>query len=259
MTIFGRLIHDKQDPDYSFAPRSRSPKWNGRPHPPETAVYSNVPRKSKHGFKFTDLFKEFTRKLNYHWFYRDHVYKALLKGETGWINGGDGIDSVTFRGNVVEIELIQDGWARVKAQSFSGIPVPGITYFTHPQYIHKFNAVKKTSGFIKLANGYDAYIPFLKNNEAWFPLEKIELFPDLPFAAVVNVSSLKVRQSPDQLSIFDRGLVRGEIVTITEYAVRGGNVWGKISDTGEWINLQLQTGSRIEFFTNWKMVTEPPI
>lgn len=263
--MYARLLHDVQRADLNFKPRSKQVGWGGLSNPPETVVFNEKPYlKIGKGtkIKITPAFDRLLRDIN-----SKDAYKKIMIPAAGWINYGEGAETISFGGNLIEIDDVEGVWYRAKALAFDApIPqvVPPMDYITRPELIHKFNAVKKNGGFIKLANGIDAYIPFMKRTEMWIHKSQIELFPALPFFATVNplmLLGINIRLHPNKTAFVVDTLPRNTEVNIVDYACSAGDVWGYIEDTDYrgWICLQQQTGWLVTFFTNWKMATQPPI
>lgn len=276
MTLFCRFLHDKDRADLGFKPRSQNPVWEGRkPNPPEAVNLASKPERIGQGKQWPALrnmpsMNKLLLNVN-----GKKAYDAILKPPAGWLNTDDKPDSLTWGGNLGEIDLVQGDWHRLKALAVDMVLDADqlkMTYQTHPQFIQKFTAVRKDgNGFLKLANGLDAYSLLLKWPDLglWAHKSQIELFPPLGPVTVTAVGAepmngdLHIRAAPSHSGAVIGGLVYGDSVTILEYACRAGDVWGRIEylDPGldTWICLQQQSGYKVNFFTTWNMKTAPPI
>lgn len=267
---YARLLHDVQREDLNFKPRSKQPGWNGKPNPPETVVFADKPGgKIGKGYKIPyRVFDSLLLKIN-----GQRAYKAITIPAAGWINNPPNAESLSFGGNLIEIDAQDGDWYRVKAMSFEHVPstpVP-LNYFNYPEFVHKFCAVRKNGGFLKLGFGMDAYIPFLKREALWIHKSQIELFPvlidgGLPVTVTARGSlfasgDLHVRLHPNPSGYVLGALNHGYIVRIHSYHCSGGDVWGQINwgNGLAYICLQRQSGWRVEFFTTWTMNTVPPL
>jgi hypothetical protein len=255
--IYGRLKHDWHLAEYDFKPR----RIDGQPNPPETVPYYNAPRVSKFGWKLTPEWHKWLKAINWCGFWlRDRAYKGIITPKAGWINGGDGVDSVTFGGNVIEIIGESDYYWRVRALAHDVPPGVNVNHKNFPEFVHKFIAVRRKGGLMRGGRGlYDQYISLVKivDRDAWFPKSRVELFPLLDQFVTADKYDVKIHVNSDKDSDVVGYLRQGISTFVEQYRVRGGDVWGRCSG---WIMLQEQyKPAVINYHTNWKMRTVPPL
>jgi hypothetical protein len=261
--MYARIKHDPLTLKWHYKPRSLNIGWKGLSNPPETCPYYNVPAHGKGGYKLRPQWDRFLYDINWGGFWlRDKPYKGIMNPKAGWVNGAPNHpDTLTFGGNVIEIDQIHGKFYRAKAFGIDS-PAPSasiVNYKTHPELIHKFVAIRKNGGLMRGGNGlFDMYVPMLKINEAWFDEDRLEFFPPIGTSVMSDKYHLTIRLLPAKSEPFVGLLMHGESAVVMEYAVSGGDVWGRINDG--WICLQEQVKPAvIVYHTNWSMKTVPPL
>lgn len=253
---YARLLHDFQWMKYPS--RTRTPGWVGLRSTPETVPLWVSPGKNstKDDIPLSKPWKDYLRSLN-----DDRGYKFITWPPAGWFNKNQHPDTLGFGGNVVEVLDIEGSSARVKTfDPAEDAPDASIwNYEQHPELVHKFTVITYSGAVINPAEGIDSYIFLLGRKPMYIPLNRLELFPQLPRTVKVNALTLPwllVKDAPGGKKI-DKVLPL-ESVTVHEYAVRGSLVWGR-TDKG-WIALcWYPTVNNCRYFTSWRMKTIPAI
>jgi hypothetical protein len=129
-----------------------------------------------------------------------------------------------------------------------------IDYFNTPWLVHRAVAVHSSLPLriYKVGGGLDVYFPLASNKpERWIENYKLEFFPPLPQALriIAGGRQLQIHAAPDESSAVVGQYTDEQTVTVTEYAPRGDDVWGK-TNMG-WIVLRL----RNSHYTTWQMET----
>src|SRR5260221_419337 len=234
---YARLLHDFQRADMECRPGSKSQYWNGKSNPPETVTLSDESKRLFKGHKIpiTQEYKDLLLKIN-----GKRAYKAIMIPDAGWINFPPNAESLSFGGNLIDIDRVEGDWNRIRALSFTQVPQTSspLDYWNYPQYIHKFCAVRKRGGFLKLGIGLDAYIPLMKYSELWIHRSRIEKFPEIPPGGLaVQVTArgslfasgdLHVRLQPNPSGYVLGALNYGDIANIVNYQCSGPDVWAQI-------------------------------
>lgn len=117
-------------------------------------------------------------------------------------------------------------------------------------------------GDIGLWNGDDVTFPLLAKEQVYMPLDYLEELPALPFAGfVISASGVNVRQFPTVNAQKVNRLSYGTSIIIQEYHFWGPDVWGRLDGTDVWICLcyALPNRAGFDYFTTWKMETNPPL
>lgn len=253
---YARLLHDYQW--MSYKSRTVTPGWAGLPTTPETVPFFRAPKGGKDDVPLDDKWRKYLKNLN-----SDRAYKFIISPPAGWLNRNQNADALGFGGNVVEVEAIASGAARIKRFHYKDQPPPADSwnYEQHPELIHKFTAITQTGQVVNPANDIDVYTFVIGRGDLYVPLVRIELFPDLPKEVTINLSKLfglNVREAPDIASKVVMKYPASKKIMILEYAPRASSVWGRTSDG--WISLcWYPSNSKPNYFTTWKMNTLPPV
>lgn len=268
---FGRLMHDPQwmewpsrmaDPEW---PRGFYLNWY-----PETVQLWTRPRSGDGRLTYNKEWLEFLREL------QPNDYAAVWIAEiaAGLFNKGNQTipimdlsqlkqepvaESISSGGNVVKFLEFKNGSGRIEMLYFRRQPpeVSNVNYQTKPWLVTKFTSVS-IDGQLGNAGGIDVYFPNLakQKNGYWVDLKRVELFPALPYCAVVE-GALNVHTAPAIFASVTGSVSAGQPVTIREYLPQGSNVWGRI-DQG-WILLEYLNDGLPVYPTTWEMETRPPI
>lgn len=216
-----------------------NPKWNNIPRsisnsglnsaPPQTVTFSDHLSDGK-GPKspLTPWMDRKVRELN-----GDFVYSKLMIPAAGWINTGDDPEKLTWAQNDLIVIGKNGVYADCFAIDYRSEDLPD-TFFTKNGRlgIHKFNAINKDCKAIKLANGYDAFTPFITATQhSYIRSEYLEFWPALPMK-VVPLNGL----SP---------------ITIVEYELWGYETYA-ITDKNSRICLYRPGDG---YLTSWKLET----
>jgi hypothetical protein len=223
-------------------------------------------------YKYSRPWAEFLRASN------PQAYPSLEKISAGLFNPRSGeqeafppklsnydgntvAEGVGATGNVYEVLEEKTGSVRVKLIDYQSTPPKpeNLNYEDTPWLVTAFSAVAK-DGSVKKTAGKDLVFPNLgkPNASGWVPKERVEFFPALP--AQVSVRDwVNVRNGPGLTYTILGQLHAGNPATVTEYAPRGSNVWGKIGEN-RWIAIAHRTSNgSLYYYTTWKMETEPPL
>jgi hypothetical protein len=255
---FARLVHDSQWTGYPS--RTADPIWGGRPSTPETVPLWVAPQESsgKDNILLGPAWESYLRAIN-----TQRGFDYIMVPAAGWFNQDDKADSLAFGGNIVRVEEVVNGYARVTAFHSQGSPPdPTLLNFkTAPWLVHKFTVVTRIGNIINAGSGLDVYIFLIGRGPLYVPVERLEFFPALPVTVTINPWAspwVNIREAPDTSSEVVAGLFPGRSATIYEYAPRGENVWGR-TDQG-WIALCWYPVARyIRYYTSWKLQTIPPV
>ncbi len=168
------------------------------------------------------------------------------------------MESLTMGGNIVTLDQIQGGWARVHTLDYGSPPnAETVNYFTRPDLVHKFVVVgwkrsTKSTIIVNPPKG-DVYYPLVSRRPVWVQMERLEAFPILPMEVTVD-KDLYIQPTPGpKVEETDHQLSAGNTAKILEYFPSGSNVWGRIG-RDKWIPLILYP----EYLTSWRMETMPP-
>lgn len=268
---FGRLMHDPQwmewpsrmaDPEW---PRGFYLDWY-----PETVQLWTGPRSGDGRLTYNKEWLEFLREL------QPNDYAAVWIAEiaAGLFNKGNQTipildlgqlkqepvaESISSGGNVVKFLEFKNGSGRIEMLYFRRQPpeVSNVNYQTKPWLVTKFTSVS-IDGQLGNAGGIDVYFPNLAKQKKgyWVELKRVELFPALPYCAVVE-GTLNVHAVPAIFARTTGKVEAGQGVTIREYLPQGSDVWGRID--GGWILLEYLNDGVPIYPTTWEMETRPPI
>lgn len=268
---FGRLMHDWQWMEWSS--RMADPEWNRGFYLdwyPETVKLWSAPSGGEGSVPYSKEWLQYLREL------QPNDYSAVWIAEVaaGLFNRGNQsipilnlsqllkepvAAGVSSGGNVVKILEFESGSGRIEMLFARSQPpdVIEVNYRTKPWLITKFTSVS-IDGQLGNAGGIDVFFPNLSKltDGYWVELKRVELFPALPYCAVVK-DALVIHTAP---AIFSRAVgkvVAGDQVTVREYLPQGSNVWGRI-DEG-WILLEYLSRGVPIYPTTWEMETRPPI
>lgn len=177
------MAWDLLTPRWNYAPRSTDPKWDGLPSPPQTFVFNDLPRDGKGDvLPLTQDMKDCVIRLN-----GQRTYERIMIPDAGWINSA-GVSHYTQRlsWSCNHVVVLEQGavYSLIFAPKFdSPLAVSG-TFFDkdHRLHIHKFNAITKDGGLIKLGKGFDCYTPLVDDGQGmWARNDTLEFWPELPF------------------------------------------------------------------------------
>lgn len=208
------------------------------PVPPATVIIANRPRYEKGAaFHITAEVLDWIRRNN-----GEQEARYLLKDRSGWVNAYPMTESLTFGGNVAEVERIEGNFAKVVTLlpgAFMSLPAGKDNHLL----VHKFTAVSPTNQPRLAGAGLHVYLPFIVNGDAWVSLDWVDIFTSQPeplwpggapvdlagYPAVVMKGTV-VRQSPEGVKIF---VTTGSLVVRVISEVNG---WAKIGDK-RWVEL----------------------
>jgi len=160
---------------------------------------------------------------------------------------------------VVKVLEIKNGSARIEMLYLHKGPpdVSNVNYQTKPWLVTKFTSVS-LDGQLGNAGGIDVYFPNVAKVKKgyWVQLKRVELFPAVPYCAVVE-GALNTHSSPSIFASVTGSVSSGQSVTIREYLPQGSDVWGRID--GGWILLEYLNDGVPIYPTTWAMETRPPI
>jgi hypothetical protein len=264
MAIYARCKSDVDTAWWKYKPRSTHKNWKERDKngnwyiPPATVSLSRSASKhTKDRFRIPKPWLEFVQHINGG--RKAKPYKAMMRKFGGWNNEGTfnspKIESLSWWGSTLELTGVSGRYALIKTFDFrSSPPNPkAYNYGSHPELIHQFTAISKTGKMYLLGRGYRAYSILISRGPLYVPLDRIELFPELPRVERITIGRLNIRANPTLRAKRVGQYKRGEEVRIVEYALRGPSVWGK-TDRG-WIAIGLASDRRK--FTTWGMKTIP--
>jgi len=268
---FGRLMHDPQwmewpsrmaDPDW---PRGFYYDWY-----PETVKLTTGPKSGDGAFNYTREWLEYLRDVQPN----SSTATWITRVAAGLFNAGNEFipihqldqlknepvaESISSGGNVVKILEIKNGSARIEMLYLHKDPpdVSDVNYQNKPWLVTKFTSVS-INGQLGNAGGIDVYFPNVAKVKKgyWVELKRVELFPALPFCAVVE-SSLNAHSSPSIFASVTGSVSVAQSVYILEYLPQGSDVWGRID--GGWIILEYLNDGVPIYPTSWEMATRPPI
>ena len=245
-------------------PRSAHKNWNKRDRkgnwrtPPATVSLSRTAAgHTKDRFRLPKKWMDFVAEINGG--RKSKNYKSLMRKAGGWNNVGNlnspKIESLAWWGSTLELTGVSGRYAKVKTFDFrSDPPNPkNYNYQSHPELIHQFTAISRKGKMHLLGRGYRSYSILLSRGALYVPLDRIELFPELPRSETITIGRLNIRANPSLSAQRVGQYKRGERIRISEYALRGPSVWGK-TDLG-WIAIGLASDRRK--FTTWGMRTIP--
>lgn len=264
MAIYARCKSDVDTAWWGYKPRSADKNWDKRDRkgtwrtPPATVSLSrHAAGHAKDAFRIPKNWLEFVMAINGG--KKSRSYKALMRRAGGWNNMGSlsnpKIESLAWWGSVLELTGVSGRYARVKTFDFKSDPPnpAAYNYESHPELIHQFTAISNKGKMFLLGRGYRAYSILLARGPLYVPLDRIELFPELPRIETITIWRLNIRANPTLKAERVGQYKYREEVRIFDYAVRGPSVWGK-TDKG-WIAIGLASDSRR--YTTWGMKTIP--
>ncbi|HLD94402.1 MAG TPA: hypothetical protein VI703_09415 [Anaerolineales bacterium] len=268
---FGRLMHDWQWMEWPS--RMADPDWNRGFYLdwyPETVKLWSAPGGGEGSVSYNKEWLQYLRELQPN----DYAAVWITEIAAGLFNRGNQsipilnlsqlkkepvAAGVSSGGNVVKILEFASGSGRIEMIYSRSQPpsVLDLNYRAKPWLVTKFTSVS-IDGRLGNAGGIDVFFPNLaKQTEGyWVDLKRVELFPALPYCAVVK-ETLVIHTAP---AIFARAIGKvtaGDQVTVREYLPQGSNVWGR-TDEG-WILLEYLNRGVPLYPTNWEMETRPPI
>lgn len=258
-----RVKHDSQLAIYDYKSRTVGRDWGYLKQTPEVVPLYPTPKEGTgtHRTPLEGAWEVFLDELNEN----DRRKMNFLKSPSTALFNGAGfpqMESLTMGGNIITLEAIQGGWARVRTMDY-GSPgrADSVNYFTDPHFVHKvvivtWNTKSKTTYWVKPPQG-DIYWPFVARNDVWVQMDRLEPFPILPMQVTGLVDQV-VRKEPSlegDPTNFD--LTEGETATIVQYRPSGSSVWGMLQN-GYWIALFLYTKDGPTYYTTWSMETLPP-
>jgi len=264
MAIYARCKSDADTAWWSYMPRSAHKDWDKHDRkgtwriPPATVSLSRTAAgHTKDRFRLPKNWMNFVADINGG--KKAKPYKALMRKAGGWNNMGSlnspKVESLAWWGSVLELTGFSGRYARVKTFNFRSQPPnpKAFNYESHPELIHQFTAISNSGKMYLLGRGYRAYSILISRGPLYVPLDRIELFPELPRNETITIGLLNIRANPTLRALRVGQYKRGERVRIVEYALRGPSVWGK-TDIG-WIAIGLASDRRK--FTTWGMHTIP--
>jgi hypothetical protein len=258
-----RVKHDSQLAIYNYKSRTVGPDWGYLKQTPEVVPLLPEPKEGTgtHRTPLEGAWEVFLNDLNEN----DRRKLNFLKSPSTALFNGAGfpqMESLTMGGNIITLEVIQNGWGRVRTMDYSS---PGsaavVNYFTRPNLVHKvvivtWDTKSKTTYWVNPPHG-DVYWPFVTRNDVWVQMDRLEPFPILPMQVTALVEQ-DVRKKPSidgEPTQFNLGV--GESATIVQYYPSGSDVWGMLQN-GNWIALFLYKKNIPTYFTTWSMATLPP-
>lgn len=270
-TRFARLMHDPQW--MPWPSRIADPEWLSTNHYdwyPETVPLWLTPKGGNGRLTYSIPWLQYLRAIQPN----DAAAVWIARIAAGLFNRWNGFipildldqleelpraEGISSGGNVVSVLEAKSGSARI-GMLYVGDGSPDfrqINYQNTPWLVTKFSAVS-IDGQLGNPGGIDVYFPNLSKQEGgyWVELQRIEMFPSLPFPAVIE-QQVVVREKPSISAESIGELNPSKKVVIREYLPQGGDVWGRI-DEG-WIVLQYQIHGYPVFNTSWEMETRPPI
>jgi len=268
---FARLMHDPQwmpwpsriaDPDW--------PRGFSSDRYPETVPLWRRPRSGDGQWNYTRAWLEYLYELQVSdegavWltlpgaglFDRDNEPIPIL--ELDKLSNQPHAEGISAGGNVVLVLETRSGSARIQTMyDDDGPPDPAeVNYQDTPWLVTKFTSVS-IDGELGNAGGYDVYFPNVGNHYCglWVDLQRVEMFPRLPFDAVTK-SSLSLHESPSDAAANVGSVGGGQTIQILEYYPRGSNVWGRTANG--WLILERLRNGLPVYTTSWSMETRPPI
>jgi len=237
---------------------------------PETVKLTTGPKSGDGAFNYTRQWLQYLRNLQPN----DYAATWISRVAAGLFNSRNGFipilqldrlkdqpvaESISSGGNVVKVLEIKNGSARIEMLYLHKGPpdASNVNYQTKPWLVTKFTSVS-LDGQLGNAGGIDVYFPNVAKVKKgyWIQLKRIELFPALPFCAVVE-GALNMHSSPSIFASVTGSVSSGQSVTIREYLPQGSDVWGRID--GGWILLEYLNDGVPIYSTTWEMETRPPI
>jgi hypothetical protein len=254
---YARLLHDYQWMGYKS--RTLTPGWPYLPSTPETVpFYVNAGMGEKDDVRLNNSWDKYLLALN-----GERGYKFISSPPAGWFNLNNAADSIGFAGNVVEVVTTVKQAAQIKTFHFKNQPPSASSwnFQTHPELIHKFTVITPTGEVINPATDIDVFTLVIGRGDLFVPLTRIEFFPTLPARVKVQLTKsfgLDYYQEPSEKSKKLGKFSTMTSITISEYAPRGTDVWGR-TDEG-WVQLYTyERNSKQIFTTSWKMNTLPAV
>ncbi|MQC27089.1 MAG: hypothetical protein DWG76_06550 [Chloroflexi bacterium] len=268
---FARLMHDPQW--MPWPSRMGAPDWNrgfSSDRYPETVPLWGRPRSGDGEFTYTREWLEYLRDLQPH---EEAAIWVALPGAGLFDRFNDSIpilnldelsvepkaEGISSGGNVVLVLETRNGSVRIQMLFVGDDPpdVDAVNYQTAPWLVTKFTSVS-IEGELGNAGGMDVYFPNVGDERCgyWVDLQRVEMFPRLPFEAAATVSNT-LREGPANSSRSVGGVAAGQVIRVLEYFPQGSDVWGR-TENG-WLLLEyLQNGQPV-YTTTWSMATRPPI
>jgi hypothetical protein len=181
------------------------------------------------------------------------AYSYLTRKASGWVNQSPWprVEQLSFANNVVEITHIVGNRCYIDYLD-NRRNVSGVNYYNNPTLVHQFTVVDQEGRTLLPPKGL-TYMIVVAESPLWIDINELELFPEFGTYEVL-VPHLSVRDSPNGSWL--RTIQEETPVTISEYSVKGSEVWGKIGDC-EWIALY-HPSVIDKYTTTWVMETPPP-
>lgn len=268
---YARLVHDPQW--MPWPSRMADPDWPSGFHSdwyPETVQLWTRPKGGDGRLPYSKAWLEYLRAIQPN----DEAAVWIARIAAGLFNPGNDFipilnldelekepvaEGISSGGNVVRILEIKKNSGRVEMLYFRDSPPSrfDVNYLTMPWLVTKFTSIS-IDGEVGNAGGIDVYFPNLAKQKGgyWVDMQRVELFPALPFCAQVK-ETLSVQKSPGDGARRLRVLVSGQEVVVREYFLQGSDVWGRINDG--WVRLVYQVDGQPLYPTSWSMETRPPI
>jgi hypothetical protein len=254
---FARIMADNPS-------RSSVPGWGGLNNPPATFPLEVKRNGGMQNRYLTKSELAFIKALN------PVYWNRLLINHTGWCNFNPDnwatkapytprCLSLGFEWNVIKLDMdnIVNGWAAVECIRN---PETRMSYAETPWLVHQFTVITKSGGQIYPAGGKKYYVPLLCTQTLYVPLNRVEIFPELPRPASVTVGQgLNYRDSIAGVKI--GSLLYAESITLNEYLPRADRVWARITrndGTQGFIAILWRELTPV-YYTNWKMTTTVPL
>ena len=144
---------------------------------PDTTVFNDRPAIGKGpGFRLND-WVDFMHELNP----GDNEYRFVTAPHTGWVNavweepGYPLAESLSMGGNLVDVIDQIGRFSRINGLPFSSPSfAEGMTYESHPAFIHKFSCITPGGGLRKPSSGLDVYYPVLSRGELWIETGRLD-------------------------------------------------------------------------------------
>ena len=258
--LYYRVKHDNQMADQGYKSRAYDGNSEGvRDQTPETVPLFVIPKLGSGTLrtKVDGPWETYIDALNN---YDEGKLRYLKSDGTALFNtaGFPQLQSLTMGGNIIRLDLVQNGWGRVVTMDYGSPPsAEEVNYFTRPDLVHKFVVTgwkrsTKTTILVNPPKG-DIYWPLVTKRTVWIQMDRVEPFPILPMDVTVK-KDLYIQTDPGpKIEQTKFQLLTGQSATIVKYYPTGPNVWGMLQNGG-WIPLLLYS----TYYTSWSMATIPP-
>ena len=256
-----RVKHDTQLAEFNYKSRTAADSWPLDAWGWQTPeVYNMYPiRKAQSGTHRTVLDRSWEIYIDA---LNDNNKKVLDYLKADWtalfdFQGFPYLESKIIGGNVVLVDEVQGGWARIHTLDFKN---PGslkeVNYVTHPELVHKMVVIKydkknDRTVWINAPVGPMVY-PLVSDVPLWLQTEYLEPFPILPMI-VTSLKTQPFRYEPSSTGKeTGKEFLQYDFIRIVEYHPSASNVWARTPDG--WIALVLNR----KYYTDWSMATIPP-